>query len=251
MAGRPLAPDEEERELTIGGQRFILRRLPKGELDVDYAPPDFSSNEAPVWKGTRPGRALPTPKPKGVPIGRIVFGILATLVIGGVFRYARSAVTYLRVPWESYTHDRGQFRVKFAGKPERSSKSVDTGGSTGTAVKLVSRYHDHAYLLEYVDLPGVVPLEKEAPLLLAIMKSIVKNEHATVLKHGWGHVSGHDALEFVAQFPQSKDWSQGTARGHLIVHKNRVYAVYAYTPQGESLAFDTGEYLRSLELPDF
>jgi hypothetical protein len=57
-------------------------------------------------------------------------------------------------------------------------------------------------------------------------------------------------MHFIMQMPKNGTWSGGTARGHIVRSGQRLYILYAYVPRRESLAFDVGEYLRSLDLPD-
>lgn len=81
---RPLAPGEEEREFIVDSSKFILRRMPNGEFDVDYAPPDPSSRAQWVAPSKQ---AAPRSKSK-ISIGSIIGGIFALIV-------ARLVVTLL------------------------------------------------------------------------------------------------------------------------------------------------------------
>jgi hypothetical protein len=61
---------------------------------------------------------------------------------------------------------------------------------------------------------------------------------------------GYRGLDFLAEVPESEDTSKGTARGSVFIRHSRIYAVYAFVPRGEALSWDTGEFLRSLELAE-
>jgi hypothetical protein len=116
-------------------------------------------------------------------------------------------------------------------------------------VKLESRFHNHIYVLEYVDFPFILTPEKEVEAINSVLDGLVKTEGAKLIKNNWGMVARHSAMHFIMQMPKNKDWSGGTTRGHLVTHNRRLYIQYAYVPRGESLSFDVGEYLRSMDLP--
>jgi len=247
MAARPMSAADEERDVDLGSARYILRRLPSGDFDLDPAPPDFSAG-APAWTPpTRKTLATPIQRPSagGKGVFRIVAGIIVTIVLVLGWRYAKDAISYLRVPWQTYTAPDSSFRIAVAGKPEQESNYINGYA----AVQLRSRYKDHIYLLEWINLPFVLPYEKEGEVLNSMLEGFVQGENAKLIERDWSHATGRDALHFIAQLPGSKEWSRGTLRGQLIPDGKRIYIVYAFVPQGESLAFDVGEYLRSIELP--
>jgi hypothetical protein len=79
---------------------------------------------------------------------------------------------------------------------------------------------------------------------------MVKGENAQLIKNEWSTISLHHSMHFFMRMPKNKNWSGGTARGHIVRSGNRLYIVYAYVPPRETLSFDVGEFLRSLRLPD-
>lgn len=243
MAGRPMASTEEEREIAVGNDRYIIRRMADGSFDLDKAPPDAASMAA-ARNGTAPPRRttsasrVPTPSARAnVPVGKIIGGIIVMVILAVVVPYVKKTVAYFKVPWQSYVHHDNSFRVNVVGKPEK------TGG------KIMSRYRDHAYVLEWIDAGGLIPVERERQILDQALASIVKSHSATLVKSEYGARHGRGAKLFIAQFPEQTGWSRGTVRGEIIVDSSRVYILWAFTPQGESLSFDIGEYLRSFELP--
>jgi hypothetical protein len=240
MAGRPMSSAEDEREIAVGSERFIIRRMAGGAFDLDKAPPDAASIAA-ARNGTAPPRRTPAAaavKTKSqVPVGKIISAVLVTIVLAVVVPYVKKTVAYFKVPWQTYVHSDRSFRVNIVGKPETK------GG------KLLSRYRDHAYVLEWIDAGGVIPVENERRILDGALSSIVKTHSATLVNSEYAARHGRGAKTFTAQFPEQKGWSRGTVRGEIIVDASRVYFLWAFTPQGESLSFDVGEYLRSFELP--
>jgi hypothetical protein len=72
---RPLAAGEDEREFIVDSSKFILRRMPRGEWDVDYAPPDPASGTQ--WVGPSKQSAS---RSKSKVSGGSIFGGIATLI---------------------------------------------------------------------------------------------------------------------------------------------------------------------------
>lgn len=241
MAARPMAPEEDERAFTIGSVTYVIRR--KGdELDLDIAPAHMQAPPSPNRATTTHASRTPAAKKREVPVFRIIAGIVLTIAIGAAVRWGARYVTYMNVPWQSYTHPDRMFRVKFAGVPQKSSETV---GALRT-LQLKSFYKGHFYVVEYIQFPDWIPAEETKKVTDAIYAAVVEGEKWITVKSDWTH----RGLDFIAEVPKSKDWSVGTARGSLIPHRDRIYIVYAFVPRGESLGWDVGEFLRSLELAE-
>jgi hypothetical protein len=244
MAARPLGAQENERSFMIGSVGYVLRRDENGELelDVDANAEPLPAVAPPAWK-LKPVKEAPTfTKTK-------IIGIILTLLLIPAARWTIDVVRYMRVPWKAYDAQDHQWRVSFPAPPKETRDVVTTGGVTMKTVKLESRYHNHLYILEWIELPFPVPPEKEAELITGALDGMVKNEQSKLLVKNWGTVARHDAMHFVMQMPKNETWSGGTARGLIVRHDRRLYIQYAYVPRRESMAFDVGEYLRSLDLP--
>lgn len=249
MATRPMSAEEEERTFTVGSVTYILRRQ-GDELDLDIAPPDLQAEPAPApapaARRTMPGTTVaPAARRKGVPVGRIIGGVILTLVIGVAVRYGGDVVTYMRVPWKSYMHPDRMFQVNFAAVPERSGYSIATQAGVLPALQLKSKHQRHYYVVELIELP-VHALFDEAQLVPNVLDAIVKTGKWNLLKREWEN----RGLSFIAEVPQSKDWSQGTARGMVAARHGRIYIVYAFVPRGEVLSLDVGAFLRSFDLAE-
>jgi hypothetical protein len=244
-AARPLGPQESARQFSIGSTYYVLRRDEGGELELDLDPdPPAETVAAPAYK-------LPPPveKPPSRIKGKIIGVVIALLIIPAT-RWTIDVVRYMRVPWKIYDPADHQFRISFPTEPEETRDSITAGYNTLRSVKLQSRYHNHLYVLEWIELPQIIPREAEAELISGALDGIVKGEQAKLVQNGWSRVARRDAMHFIMQMPKNQDWSGGTARGHLVRSGRRIYIQYAYVPRRESLAFDVGEYLRSLDLPD-
>lgn len=242
MAAKPMAADEHERTFPVGSVTYVMRRN-GDELDLDIAPPHMQAPPAPAPRAA----AAPTAeKKKPVPVFRIIGSIILTIVIAAVVRYGIRAVTYLRVPWRSYTHSDNMFRVNFAGVPQRDRYSIPVEGGTLPALQLKSRHGQHFYVVELIELPRDVELRDVHELTENALASMVQGFQWKLLAKEWGP----KGLGFIAEVPPSADSSRGTLRGTMTIRHSRVYIVYAFVPRGESLSYDVGEFLRSFELAE-
>lgn len=245
MAARPMSADETERRFAIGSASYVLRRDDAGELDLDIdmdaplpavAPPAYKQKE-------------PVEKPPSSAKMKVIGAIVTLLLIPAV-RWGTDVVRYMRVPWQVYDPADHKFRVSFPSEPKQSVDSIDANGTRMRTVKLQSQYHRHFYVLEWIEFPFLIPPEKEAELINGALVGMVKSEQASLVQNAWSRIARRDSMHFVMQMPKNDSWSGGTARGHIVRSGQRLYILYAYVPRRESLAFDVGEYLRSLDLPD-
>jgi len=247
MAARPMAAEETERKFAIGAIGYVIRRDDAGELDLDLDP------DAPLPPVASPSakRSESAEKKPRRGIAAKVIGAILTLLLIPAVRWGTDVVRYMRVPWKVYNAPDHKFRVSFPTEPEETVDSVDGGGTPMRTVKLESHYHNHLYVLEWIEFPFAVGAAEEAALITETLTEMVKGEQASLVQNEWSHLARHDSMHFIMQMPKNKDWSGGTARGHIVRSGQRLYILYAYVPRRESLSFDVGEYLRSLDLPDY
>ena len=244
MAARPLGANDPDRQFTIGSVAYVLRRTDEGELDLDLDP------NAPLPAVAPPAYKLKGPKEKPRGLGRMIFGVVITVLLIPAVRWTVDAVQYMRVPWQVHDAPDRRWRISFPTPPEETTENISAGGMSLRTVKLVSRYRRHIYALEWVQFPFYIPPEKESELMTSALDAMVKGESAQLIKKEWATISMQYSLHFFMRMPKNKDWSGGTARGHIVRSGNRLYIVYAYVPPRETLSFDVGEFLRSLRLPD-
>ena len=245
MAARALSADETERKFMIGSTGYVLRRDDAGELELDLDPDaPLPPVAPPAWK-----KPEPVEKPPSHVKGKIL-GIILTLLIIPAVRWGTDVVRYMRVPWKVYDPADHKFRVSFPTEPEESVDTINADGTTMRTVKLQSRYHNHFYVLEWVEFPFLIPPDKEGELITGALDGMVKSEQASLVQNAWSRIARRDSMHFIMQMPKNKNWSGGTTRGHIVRSGQRLYILYAYVPKRESLAFDVGEFLRSLDLPD-
>jgi len=245
MAARPMAPGDTERKFTIGSIGYIVRRDENGELDLDIDPEVAPLIAPPAYKMPAP----PEAKKSGFSAWKIVGAIVAVLLIP-VVRYGVDAVRYMRVPWKVYNAPDHQWKVSFPAKPEETTEMVPADGRMLKTVKLQSRYHNHIYVLEWIELPFYITRAQEADVIKGALDGMVQLEGAKLVKNEWSKIARRDSMHFIMQMPKNKDWSGGTTRGHIVRSGKRLYILYAYVPRSDSLSYDIGEYLRSLDLPD-
>ena len=245
MAARPIGAHESERKFTIGSTGYVLRRDDAGELELDLDP------DAPLPAVAPPSykQKEPVEKPRSHAKAKVL-GVILTLLIVPAVRWGTDVVRYMRVPWKVYDPADHKFRVSFPNEPEESVDSINAGDSVMRTVKLQSRYHNHFYVLEWIEFPFLIPAEREAELITGALNGMVKSEQASLVQNAWSRIARRDSMHFIMQMPKNDTWSGGTARGHIVRSGQRLYILYAYVPRRESLAFDVGEYLRSLDLPD-
>lgn len=247
MVARPMAAHEEERTFTVGTVSYILRRTPEGVLDLDLAPHQPVVPQAASAPPSRSGPASGgSQKRRGVPVFRILAGIVVSAVIVVAINYGNRVWTFMNVPWKSYTHPDKMFRINFAGEPEKSSEYLATDVGVVRLVQLKSKYENHYYVLEYIELPREIPREAEGKLQQSVLEEMIQKNKWTLLKSDFSS----NALTYVAQVTKSDEWSEGSMRGNILVDRRRLYIVYGFTPRGEALSWDVGEFLRSLELPN-
>lgn len=232
MAAKPLSAEEEEREVMVGSDRYVLRKLPGNTYALDVVGPDLA------LRALRNAEELEAAAHSPLPIGRWIFKTVIVIVLLAGANWLYNALAYMRVPWESYTGPNAKYRLKFAGPPEQDGN------------KLSTRYRDHWYVLEWVDLTEPVHPNVANEGLSRVLGGILESEKAKLIESTPHTYQGKFARSFIAQFPASDRWSKGTARGNIILTNHRVYIIYAYTPRGDSTSFDVGEFLRSLELPE-
>ncbi|HEX7828557.1 MAG TPA: hypothetical protein VF787_02825 [Thermoanaerobaculia bacterium] len=250
MATRPLLFEEGERLFTIGSVAYVLKRTPDGQLDLDLAPQQLQPRPPAVAPPAQRARTMSTSMPthvtratpkKRAPIGLIIGVIVLAVVVLGGLKYAGTALTYSRVPWESYTHNDRAFTVDFAGKPKRSTEFISTPAGVLRTVQLKSKYEDHHYVVEFIDLPVVMPPDRVGPLFESILQEMVGTDK---VESKW---SG-GALTFVTEVTPKKDWSEGTMRGKILLGGKRLYIVYGFFPRGETVTSDVTTFLDSLEI---
>lgn len=240
MAARALAPNEAERRFTIGAVAYVVRRDQAGvfSLDLDEDLPDAPAPAAAVEDA--PGR-----RKSRVHRQKIV-ALVATLLMFPLADWVIDTVRYLRVPWQVHVGHANQFRISFPGKPEEVRSKTKNFRTT----KLSARYHDHLYVLEWIDLPVRIAPVARRDVVSRALDAMIESEGARVVNRGLAPEGTPDAAHFILEMPENETWGGGTARGHVVAFNNRIYIQYAYVPRGESLSYDVGEYLRSLDLPE-
>lgn len=249
MAARPLGPDDEEREVRVGSTTYVIRRLATGGFDLDVAPPDFTQPVSPKW--TAPGMKVRKEAPVDTGLKKKIWGTIASVIVFGLLAWGWDTLSYWRVQWKPYYGERGTFKVSFPEEPEKREEAISSGDEEMTLTSLSSNYRRHWYYFGFSDLPGFIPPERADGVLNQALDNMIKREGATLIAKQSGYVARHDAVHFIAQFPSNEHHPAGAVRGHLVLFRGeRLYIQLVVVPKRHSTAFDVGEYLRSIQLPE-
>lgn len=249
MGARPMAPDEEERDVRVGSATYVVRRLAKGGFDLDIAPPDFTQPNVPKW--TAPGMKVRKEVQPDSGLKKKIWGAAVSVVVFGLLAWGWDTLSYWRVDWKPYYGEKGAFKVSFPEEPEKHEETITSGGGTMKLTSYSSNYRRHWYYFGYSDLPGFVPIEHVDGVLNAALDNMIRREGAELVARQSGYVARHDAVHFIAQFPGNARHPAGAVRGHLVLFRGqRLYIQFVVVPKRHSTAFDVGEYLRSIQLPE-
>src|ERR1041385_7330932 len=152
LAAKPLSATEDERELTIGGAPYILRRV-KDDFELDLSPEAFTTR--------RSGARSAAPPPEKSRSKTWIAYVVGALIALGLIRYGARSFQYMRVPWQPYSEADGSFTAKFPEKPREKEDTKNIVGDLWTVRSRFASYKDHFYAVEYLDLKIVV-LESNA-----------------------------------------------------------------------------------------
>lgn len=127
----PLAAHEDEREFTLGATKYLLRRLPDGEFDVDFAPPDLAAGG--MWTAAAPAPPASEPKKSGLAIGGVLITVLLAVTGRVCWRSIRPVVSSWGTPIEitSFTCEPSEKRGQFDAVVEVKNLTSDPLELTG------------------------------------------------------------------------------------------------------------------------
>lgn len=246
MAARPLAPEEQEREIIIGRARYMLRRAGDGfDLDVIDAPVYI-----PPPPANRVTREQKMPAKKGFPVFKAIFGVLGAIVLLAVIGYAKHAWPYMHVPWKQYKAADGEFVLDFPGDPETDSDDRNVAGTIMRMTQLYQNYRGHLYSIQYAKMPFVVTENREAPLAQQLMEAYVSKFNGTILTREPAYVAKHNGVTFTAKLPKGDDHPESLVKGAIAIRKGSGYALIFARPANDPVAVDGDHFLRSFNLPE-
>lgn len=261
MAAKPLLPEERERVFTMGATRITVRRA-GGSFDVETAderpdagmpqqfdPPARSAAAPPSRQQTYapppPARAVPE-KPSrstGAPLRQVLLiAIVAAIVVWAIPVVKRWSAT-----WKPYVAPDASFRISFPFEPAITTKSETVRDRTIDIHFVGGELAGHELTLGYFDLPVEVSYAEEyrvSPWFEAGENAIVSHYGGKVVKRWESNVNGHVGEEFIVEAGEK------AMRGKVAVNRRRIFMALAVVPKGDATAYDVGQFLRSLELPD-
>jgi len=251
MAARPLAAEDQEREVVIGRAKYLLRRAGAG-FDFDiiddglpvYIPPP------PSGRYTREEK-LPEKKSRAFPIViGVLLGIpgLFGLMIGGA--YAKRAWAYSHVPWQAYKEPAGEFLIDFPGEPDSKSEDINVNGTIMTVTQLHQIYRGHLYSIEYAKMPFVVTDNREPQLADSFIDSYIKKHSGAILTRSLADVAQHNGAVFTANLPKSDEAPECFVRGAVAVRKGHLYSIIFARGQKDKIELDGDHFIHSFKLPD-
>jgi len=250
MAARPLAADEQERELMIGRAKYLLRR------DGDGFDLDLVDDGAPVYIPPPPAsryktREEPMPaKSGGFPIIRVLLGVLGTFVFLVAAGYTKRAWAYSHVPWQAYKEPAGEFLIDFPGDPDAESEDINVNGTIMTVTQLHKVYRGHLYSIEYAKMPFVVTDNREPQLADSFVDSYLKKHGGTILTRTSTYVAQHNGTVFTANLPKSDDGPECVVRGAVALRKGHLYSIIFARGMKDVISFDGDHFMNSFKLPD-
>lgn len=241
MAARPMSATDEECTVQVDGARYILRRLPDDELDLDTAPPDFPP-------GTHPGARAAAEEPKS-PIKKALFGVVVFLIVSAFVRSGWRGFEYMQIDWKPYAAPDASFRVNFPNEPEKASETSNINGDIWKFTSLGTKYKEHQYVVEYGDLHMVVT-RQDAPKVLARFFDAWQNEYqATVVTREETSIAASPAIRFVSKLPKQDELLvDAYQHGVAVIHNKRLYLAWAVKAQSDPVNYDIEKFLDSFEL---
>lgn len=258
MATKPLSPGEDERELLLGGTLYLLTRQ-GSDFDLDIAPPDrLPSVPRTTMSGripTSPGRntlsgrtPVPPTESGGWSIGKIVGALIVLIIVGGLLKVGRHNFSYMNVPWKPYTPSDASFKVLFPDKPTEENYSRNINGELWTGITLLSKYKNHAYAVEYIDLRMVITEDNAQKVLERFFEGVIGKGEKVLLKESIS-VGRNPAINFVSHIAKNEDLPvDAIQRGVLVLRKKRLFIVWAASPATEKVTYDIREFLDSFQL---
>ena len=250
MAAKPMADEEEEREVAVGSMRYVVRRTGENQFELDV-PPEMFLNRAAAK--SRPGAAAEHSSGLGKTIGLGVGALVVVLIVLGLLRTGREGLAYMNVPWQPYEAEDGTFKVLFAGDPTAETETINIDGDLWNVVFLHTRHRNHIYAVEYVDAKMVIT-ERNAPAILERFLTALMSEGKLERKETTS-LARNPAISFTAWLPkgagEGKDRLETNARqrGIIVLRDNRILVAWTLAAERDPITADQEKFLASFEIP--
>lgn len=239
MAARPMSAADEECIVQVDGARYILRRLPENEFDLDLAPPDFTAS-------AHPGAASQESRS---PIKKVLLGLVVLVIVSGLVRNGWRGFQYMQIDWKSYAPPDASFRINFPGEPKKESETENINGDIWKFTSLETKFKEHQYVVEYGDLHMVVT-RQDAPKVLARFFDAWQSEYkSTIVTREETSIAASPAIRFISKLPkQDKLLVDAYQHGVAVIHNRRLYLAWAVKAENDPINYDIDKFLESFEL---
>jgi hypothetical protein len=246
MAARPIAPDEMEREFSVGSQTFLLRRMPDGSFDLDVAPGDPAALASAAAAAST--ASLSSRKQKGSARGRLIAAGMI-LIAAGLAWWAWDGSKYSRVPWQQWSDGGHQVTIDLPGAPVDATRELPMpDGGRHEIRSFNAAYRDHLYVVEHFDMGGPI-YEHEIAQVLKDEITAAWKERGEIASVVETRISNRDAMQYVVHLPAEGKEPPLTLQGVATVHGPRMYFAWVETPQSDIDTADVNRFVRSMRLP--
>jgi len=241
MAAKPLAADEDERELKIDGAPYLLRRV-KDDFELDIAPDAFLNQ-----------RTAAPPPPKSRKLWIAYVG--AALFVLGLIRVGMHGFQYMRVPWQPYSESDGSFNAKFPAKPDEKETTQNINGDLWTVHSRYATFKDHFYAVEYLDLKIVVVDANSESVMNRFLDGWAHALGGSIASREKSSLGRNPAIRFEIALPKGAGAEEhklpvnARVRGVETVRGTRLYLTWTMTAEADSATADVRQFLDAFNIP--
>lgn len=250
MPARPMAADEDERELSIAGVPYVLRRKDGDQFELDIAPEAFL-NQTKSRSSSGAAKAAPPQKSKMIWIAYVVAGLFAL----GLVRYGLRSFQYTHVPWQPYSDSGGSFTAKFPGSPTEKQSTENINGDLWTVHSRFATFKDHFYAVEYLDMKIVVVDANSESVMNRFLDGWAQTLGGKIEAREKSSLARNPAIRFSMAMPKGSGPEgyklpvEARLRGVAAVRGSRLYLTWTLTTEVESSFADVHQFLDAFAVP--
>lgn len=251
MPARPMAADEYERELSIDGVPYVLRRKDGDEFELDIAPEAFL-NQTKSRSSSRAAKSAPPPrKSKMIWIAYVVAGLFAL----GLVRYGLRSFQYTHVPWQPYSDSDGGFTAKFPGSPTEKQSTENINGDLWTVHSRFATFKDHFYAVQFLDMKIVVVEANSESIMNRFLDGWAETLGGKIETREKSSLARNPSIRFTMAIPRGAGPEEhklpvkAHLRGVAAVRGSRLYLTWTLTTEAESTFADVHQFLDAFAVP--
>lgn len=238
MAGRPLTPDEDSREIRVGDDLYLLKREWE-RFELEYIGPAAPVVQA---RSAVPAKAS-IAKKSTFPTGKIILGLLLTVVAGWLY----GPIAEVAVDWNRFMAPDNTFRADMPGEVVEA-KLGSFARAAGAKAWLAER-NDKIFEVGYVDVPSDVKQDWENEFINSVRDSIAKKYKGQVVNDkDWP-----GGTELMISCQEWRDTPDGPkvprdVRIRLIIRDHRVVVAAASAPPREIMSMTVTRFFMSVKV---